>query len=275
MSGHPNRIVIEDDLRRRHVFQSPPGRIVSLVPSITETVVLLGADQRLVGITDYCVHPEDALADIPRVGGTKNPDVPDILSLEPDVVLANKEENRKRDVEALEKQVPVFVTYPTTVRESLKTVRDLGTLLNAEDEAAKFTEECEGMMRSIAQDVTVSKPLRTACMIWRDPWMAVGPNTYASDLLKALGFENVYGSRKDRYPVTSLEELAERRPDVILLPNEPYEFDEGDKSFVEDFVNERGVSAMILLLMGSHLTWFGSRTLAALEYLLDIRRRLG
>ncbi len=274
MSNGPHKTVIKDDLGREHVFATPPRRIVSLVPSLTETIVFLGAKEKLVGITDYCIRPEGTLAAITRIGGTKNPDIAKILSLPPDLVIANKEENEKRHIEALEREVPVFLTYPRSVQDTAKTVRDLGIILEAENTAERFTSAIAAFLHSIKSDPPFSQPLRTACMVWRNPWMAAGPDTYASNLLGVFGFENVVPDLENRYPKMTLDAVLERKPDVILLPDEPYDFGDEDKAFVADFLGKRNATSRVELIDGAYLTWFGSRTLEALVYLKGIRRRL-
>jgi len=259
---------------REHTFDAPARRIVSLVPSLTETIVLLAGTDRLAGVTRYCIHPQEALHGIPRIGGTKDPDIGKILSLGPDLVIANKEENLARHVEELEKSVPVFVTFPRSVRQTIKTVRDLGVLTGATGNAEQFSQSCGAVLKAIQADESIARPFKTACMIWRDPWMTAGPDTYMSDVLELLGLRNVFDGSQERYFKTTLEEMLSRDPQVILLPDEPYEFGKTDRAVVEDFVKSRGRNARVELIEGSNLTWFGSRTLPALGYLRKFKKSL-
>ncbi len=276
MSGHSSGIEITDDRGRKHVFENLPRRIVSLVPSLTETLVFLGSGERLVGITDYCTEPSQALGDLPRVGGPKNPNIDKIFSLSPDIVIANREENRESDVKALEERVRVYVTYPRTVLDAIQVVRNLGTLVGASEQAGRFASKCQGLLRSIRRDASVSRPLRTACMIWYEPWMAAGPDTYMSDLLDLLGFKNVLKMARasGRYPEVTLEEVIAQDPDVIFLPDEPYPFGKEHEAMVEHVLRKRRPNARVRLVSGRFLAWYGSRTSEALRYLRRIKQEL-
>jgi ABC-type Fe3+-hydroxamate transport system substrate-binding protein len=274
MNERVGKIVVTDDIGRQHTFDSPARRIVSLVPSLTETIALLAGTDRLAGRTRYCIHPQEALHGIPYVGGTKDPDIDKILSLEPDVVIANKEENLARHVEALEKSVPVFVTFPRTVRQTIKTVRDLGVITGAKDNTEQFSQSCDAVLKAIQADASIAAPLTTACMIWKNPWMCAGSDTYVSNVLEVLGFQNIFDSSQERYLKTTLEEVIARKPQLILLPDEPYEFGDGDKMFVLDHLKSHAANIRVELIEGSNLTWFGSRTLPALGYLRKFKKSL-
>ncbi len=265
-------IRIRDDEGVIHHLDRAPRRSVALVPSLTESVVTLGGADRLVGVTEWCVHPEDVVKSIPKVRGTKNPYIMKILELQPDLVLANREENRERHVVELRRHVPVFVTYPRSVFDALKTIKDLGVILDAQERADDITETCEHLLHGIHQ--AADPYYHTACLIWRDPWMAVGPGTYIHDLLGHFGFVNVYREDDGRYPETSLEELSDRGPEVVLLPSEPYEFEEGDREEVQASLWDNSPGCRAVLVEGGYLTWWGTRTLAALGYLTNLRRQL-
>jgi ABC-type Fe3+-hydroxamate transport system substrate-binding protein len=219
-------ITIRDDLGDELLLEQLPRRIVSLVPSVTETVVDLGAGDRLVGITNYCVHPAEAVASLRKVGGTKGFSFEKIDELHPDLILANKEENRRHQIDRLRESYPVFVTYPRTVDDAIKMVIDLGALTGTSAQAREFALSCESVMEAVDGNVTA---LRTACFIWRDPWMAAGHDTYMNSLLSRLGFANVFEKSEGRYPETTLQSVLERDPEVILLPDEPYEFGQIDR----------------------------------------------
>jgi ABC-type Fe3+-hydroxamate transport system substrate-binding protein len=266
-------ITIRDDDGVIHRLEAPPRRIVSLVPSLTESVVALGGAGRLVGVTQWCIHPEEVVKSIPKVRGTKNPDIKKILQLKPDLVLANREENRKRHVVELRHHVPVFLTYPRTVFDALKTVKDLGVILDAPGRAGEILEMCEFLLDGIHR--SADPYYHCACLIWRDPWMAVGHDTYIHDLLGHFGFVNVYREDDGRYPETTLEDLGERAPEVVLLPSEPYAFGDGDREEVQTAVWQKTPGCRVVLADGGYLTWWGTRTLAALRYLAELRGRLG
>jgi ABC-type Fe3+-hydroxamate transport system substrate-binding protein len=273
MSPDDSKITVTDDFGQPLVFEKAPERIVSLVPSITETLIELGAGNRVVGITNYCIHPARAVDDIPRVGGTKGASLEKIEALRPDLVITNREENRKRHIDALREKYPVYVTYPRTVEQALKMVADLGTLTRTSAKAVEIAETCGQIVASTDPDVRGTL-LPTACLIWRDPWMAVGADTYISDLLGTFGLRNVFTRDDGRYPEVSLGTIAERGTDVIILPNEPYAFAEPDRKQIASFLAENGRNARVLIVDGSYLTWFGYRTMQGLRFLRYAKAKL-
>ena len=225
----------------------PPrvSRVVSLVPSLTETVAVT-APGLVAGATDWCTHP--AGLDVPRVRGTKNPDLEAVIALRPDVVLANEEENRPADLAALRAAgLPVWVTVIRTLDEALVSLRRLLTVacrlpapawLDAAEQAWDLPD------RPGAPD------RRAVIPIWRRPWMVLGQDTFAGDVLARLGVANVYAGHAERYPKVALDDLLAARPDLVVLPDEPYRFTAADGP--ECFP---GVPAA--LLSGRHLTWYG------------------
>lgn len=279
-------LTIRDDLGQTLSFKGLPQRIVSLIPSLTETLVRLGARERLAGRTEYCIHPAREVENIPTVGGTKNPSVEAILALEPDCVVANAEENEKKHVDELKKHTQVFVTFPRSVEGAIKTVEDLGALAGAAGSAASWAAECRRSRAEIAGRLSSAQSgpaggpqpprarLRTVCFVWRDPWMAAGADTYMSDLLATCGFENVFSGGGARYPVTTIEAVIAREPHVVLLPDEPYKFERAHKEEIARLFSEASLSPRILLADGAGLAWYGWRTLGALAYVASLRERL-
>ncbi|MEU4642839.1 helical backbone metal receptor [Micromonospora sp. NPDC023814] len=225
-------------------------RVVSLVPSLTEAVALT-LPHLLVGATDWCTHP--AGLDVARVGGSKYPDLDRVLALRPDVVLLNVEENRRVDAEALAAAgVPVRVTYPRTVDEALTELGDLLRELGAPAEP----EWLAAARRAWAAPPTAGPPRRAVVPVWRRPWVVLGADTFAGDVLRRLGVTNLYADDAERYPRPSLDELRAREPELVVLPDEPYRFtaDDGPEAFP-------GVPCA--LLSGRHLTWYGPSLAAA------------
>ncbi|GAA2166212.1 helical backbone metal receptor [Actinomadura napierensis] len=236
-------------------------RVVSIVPSLTETVAE-SAPGLLAGATDWCTHP--AGLDVPRVRGTKNPDVERIIGLRPDVVLGNTEENRPADVEALRAAgVPVWMTEIRTVDEALKSLRRM------------LTEACrvpipawlEEASRAWA-DAAPGAQRAAVVPIWRRPWMVVGRDTFTGDMLSRLGVANVYAGHPERYPKIPVAELNASGADLVVLPDEPYRFtaDDGPESFP-------GLD--VALVSGRYLTWYGPSLVqapAALREALAVAR---
>src|SRR5262245_42613194 len=206
-----------------------PRRIVSLVPSLTEALFELGLGERVVGVTEWCVHPADAVANVPKVGGTKTPDLDAIRALAPELVIANQEENRRRDVAQLEGAgIHVWVTYPRTVAEGAALLAELAEL----GASAAAREAVVAPVLAAVAEAERTRPARATavfCPIWRDPWMAVGGDTYAHDLLTLCGGRNVFAERAERrYPRVTLDEVIAAAPEVVILPDEPYAFAASD-----------------------------------------------
>jgi len=264
VTAHPG-MQIHDALGREHSFSAPPSRIVSLVPSLTETLFALGVGASLVGVTDFCVHPAGGVALLPRVGGTKNPNLKAIHSLAPDLVLANKEENRRRDVEALEAAgVPVFVTYARGVREAVDEIRVLGRILASEPRASSLALSVEDALAELAKS-SGGRRISTIALIWRDPFMVVGGDTFAHDLLVCCGAENPFAAAgMRRYPRVERRELEAAEPEVILLPTEPYAFALRDRDELLTLDCPAARNGRVHIVEGELLSWYGPRMPRAL-----------
>jgi ABC-type Fe3+-hydroxamate transport system substrate-binding protein len=241
-------------------------RIVSLVPSLSEALFALGLGDRVVGVTDWCVHPADAVAELPRVGGTKNPSLARILELRPDLVIANQEENRLRDVERLEaKGVAVWVTYPRRVRDVLALLETLASLGAPQREQHALVSATRDAIEA-AERALPERPVRVFCPIWKKPWMAVGVDTYAHDLLRLCGGRNVFADREERrYPIVETEEIVAAAPEVILLPDEPYAFSDRDVEELSALDVPAARGARVHRLDGTLVSWYGPRTPLALR----------
>ena len=243
-----------DDLGHPFSLAAPARRVVSLVPSLTESVAVT-RPQALAGATTWCSHP--ANLDVPRVRGTKNPDLRAIAALKPDVVLANQEENRRTDVERLRAAgIPVWVTVIRTLDEAFLSLRRMFADALGWPEPAWL-----GQARDAWREPPTGPPVRAAIPIWRDPWMVVGSSTFAGDLAARLGLDNVYGGHQERYPHVSLEDLTALGPELIVLPDEPYAFGPADGP--EMFPGRR-----VALVEGRSLTWYGPSLVTARPTLL-------
>ncbi|MFG1866502.1 helical backbone metal receptor [Micromonospora arborensis] len=231
-------------------------RVVSLVPSLTEAVAMT-LPTVLVGATDWCSHPVGL--DVARVGGSKYPDLDRVRALRPDLVLLNVEENRRADADALRAAgVPVRVTYPRTVPGALTELGELLAELGASAEPAWL----RAARRAWAEPPRLTPPRRAVVPVWRRPWVVLGGDTFAGDVLRRLGVVNTYDEDPDRYPRPTIAELREREPELVVLPDEPYTFtaEDGPEAFP-------GVPCA--LLSGRHLTWYGPSLAEAPAVLAD------
>lgn len=234
----------------------PPKRIVSLVPSQTEWLYDLGLRDEVVGITKFCVHPERWYRNKPRIGGTKNPKIDRILDLQPDLVIANKEENRREDIEELEKRVPVWVSDVYNFDTALDMMRDTGRITGREESAKSWIKRAQ-----LAADKIDKASLKKALyLIWRNPYMTVGRDTYISNMLPYFGYTNALGQGL-RYPEISTAEMAECSPEVILLSSEPFPF---AQKHIEELQRELP-QTRIEIVDGEKHSWYGSRLVRTLE----------
>ena len=259
---------LHDDLGRPVALAAPPRRMVSLVPSLTELVCALGRGDRLVGVTRYCTEPPDVVAGLRQVGGTKNPDLSSIVALAPELVLVNAEENRREDFQSLMAAgLTVWVSFPRTVEQTAASIERLGEGLDATAAAAAVAREITAALAT-----PLSRRVRIFCPIWRKPWMSFNRDTYADDLLRCAGGDNVCAGLTDRYPVVDLHTIAQTDPQVILLPDEPYPFAERHRQALGPLLEgSAGRAGRVHLVDGKALSWYGPRTAAALR---DFRRLL-
>ena len=242
-------------------LSGPPRRIVSLIPSITETLCALGLADALVGVTAYCVAPREVVRGKTRIGGEKDPDLAAIRALEPDLVVANVEENVRDHVETLRGWgIPVWVTYPRTVAEGLAMIRELGEITGTSPRAAAILADLEPLYARVRAASARRRPVPVFYPIWRQPWMTVSADTYIHDLLAVCGAVNVFGDQPSRYPTVTLDEMAARRPEVIVLPDEPFRF---RRAHLDDFAPYGDVPAVrarrIHLVDGKPFSWHGPR----------------
>jgi iron complex transport system substrate-binding protein len=252
---------------------SSPRRIVSLCPSITETLVALGALKRLAAVTRFCTRPQGLLWGVPRIGGTKNPDIARIRDLAPDLVFANEEENRLEDVRALEAAgIGVDVSFPRCVADVPADIRRWGRKIG---EAIAGDELAGRIERELSELEALSKPppFLYAYWIWKDPWMTISDDTYVADLLSLAGGVNVFGREPERYPVSTPEESASRGADVHFFPDEPFPF-RPDKHAAE-LQRLFGAEKERLFVSGDDWCWHGVRTMDGLARVRELRNKFG
>ncbi len=266
---------IADDLNFKLELSRPPQRLVSLVPSWTETVFALGLGAQLVGVTRYCVAPNEATA-IPKIGGTKNPTLRAIIELKPDLIIANAEENRREDIEELRAAgLAVFTTYPRKISAAVESIIKLGATLGCAPSANAMAREIVTTVSEIETSVGVWAKLRfrAFCPIWKNPWMAFNADTYAHDVLRMLGFNNIFAAAGERYPRTTLAEALELRPDFVMLPDEPYEFTAKDVEELKPALPP-ALSRRVVLINGRNLHWYGAHMVTGLKSLAGLLARV-
>jgi len=252
-------IQLKDDLGTPILFTCEPKKIISLVPSLTETLVEAGLKTTLVGITKFCVHPKGLLKEIEVIGGTKNPRIRNILATKPDLIFANKEENRLEDINELKKYTQVYVTDIKNNQGILNFLHMLNLLFK--------TEACERLFYKLQKIplYTEREKIPTCYLIWKDPWMTVGQDTFIHYMMEKYGFQNIY-SATERYPVVSLENIKVRQPKIVMLSSEPYPFKEKEKTELLKLLPDTN----IILVDGEMFSWYGSRLLEADLYINDL-----
>ena len=238
-------------------------RIVSLVPSLTKTICELGLKDQIVGITNFCVDPKDLHRQAMRIGGTKDPDLDKIKNLAPTHVIVNTEENRSPDIAYLTQNYPTLVTFPKSPDDVPDLLRSMGQFLGADAKANLIAEEVSSEIKRARTQNSMSKLLGTrfVYLIWRDPWMAAGQDTYISNFLELLGFSNVIAS-SDRYPVVDLKFYSHEQVDVIFLSSEPWPFRRRDADELRRQLGDK--CPHLSWIDGKALSWYGTATLDAL-----------
>ncbi|KAA3648336.1 MAG: hypothetical protein DWQ07_04905 [Chloroflexi bacterium] len=276
---------------------APPKRVVSLVPSTTESLFTLGFGDTVVGITDYCIHPAEALSDLPRLGGTKNPEVDEIIALKPDLVFTNQEENTSQAIQSLvDADVPVWLSFPQNVDQCINMLFDLVAIYHT-DLAAMQLKALQNAIDWARGAAESQEPISYFCPIWQDEadgqtwWMTFNQHTFPHDLLAVFGGQNIFAERQrqyplaadlgkqesdsgdehedTRYPRVTIEEVVEANPALILLPSEPFVFDDAHRTALMDILAETAAvkNNNVYLVDGSLITWHGTRIAMALQEL--------
>lgn len=249
---------MKDQLNRNLQIDYIPARIVSVVPSQTELLYDLGLDAEVVGITKFCVHPENWFKNKKRVGGTKNININAVSALKPDVIFANKEENTQEDIAMLEAICPVWVSDIRTFDDALDMIRSIGQITGKSEPAQRIV----ALLKTAKAGYSLSRQHKAAALylIWKNPFMSAGTDTFIHDMMHIAGFSNVVTDT--RYPVLSDEMIAALNPEIILLSDEPYPFKEKDAAELAQLLPK----AKILLVDGELFSWYGSRLLRSFDY---------
>lgn len=244
------------------------SRIVSLVPSQTELLGDLGLEEEVIGITKFCIHPTNWYRNKPRIGGTKNIKIPAIQHLRPDLIIANKEENVKEQVEELARNHDVFVTDVNNLSDAIAMIKDIGLLVGRTKEALQMADKIEVAFKKLEDLTPIKRKIKAAYLIWKDPFMAAGGHTFINDMLQYCNLENIFSS-KERYPEITPKRLR-NNCELILLSSEPYPFKE--KHLKEMELQIPG--AKIILADGEMFSWYGSRLLRAADYFKVLQLQL-
>jgi len=244
-----------------------PKRIISLVPSQTELLFDLGLEDRIVGVTRFCVHPEHAKKNKKIIGGTKNVNIKRALQLLPDFILANKEENIKDQVLELQKHSPAHITDVQTVDDAVKMIDKVGHLFNKEEEAKKLISKIEKVR--IHKDPNSNKRKRALYLIWKDPYMSIGKDTFIHSMMEEAGLQNIL-ENETRYPTLTDQYMIQLNPDVILLSSEPYSFGPNDLSDLQKLLPD----TKIVFVDGEMFSWYGSRMTEGIQYVVNLAKTI-
>lgn len=254
--------IFHDQLVREVILKELPQRIISLVPSQTELLFDLGLGDRVVGITKFCIHPTEWFESKTRIGGTKNVNIDRVKSLQPDLILANKEENTQEDIALLETIAPVWISDINTVDDALKMIISVGQLVGCELESEKMVEEINHSFSKYNASVSLS----ALYLIWKDPNFCAGKETFINSMLEKAGFHNV--CEEKRYPEIGTFDMTE--PKVVMLSSEPFPFKEADRVQFEKQFPE----AKVIFVDGELFSWYGSRMLLAAAYFAQLRKEI-
>jgi ABC-type Fe3+-hydroxamate transport system substrate-binding protein len=260
--------LVFDQLKRPLLIGPPPQRIICLVPSITELLYDLGLGDRVIGITKFCTHPKEWHSTKTKIGGTKTLNIKKIKELRPDLIIANKEENVKEQIEELTNQFRVYISDISNLQQALEMMMHIGQLTDTVSNTIKIINPIERQFNKLAKEAKKSKP-KLAYLIWREPYMTIGKDTFIQDMLTRMGVQNVFAKEK-RYPVITIEMLKKKNSAYLFLSSEPYPFKQ--KHITE--LEEQLPKTKIILVDGALFSWYGSRLLKAVPYFRKLKASL-
>lgn len=266
----PEVKIYTDQLGNNLVIEKPPVRIISLVPSLTELLFDLGLEDRIVGITKFCVHPYHLKSTKEKIGGTKKVQTEKIRLLQPDIIIANKEENTQEIVETLQAIAPVYVTEINSINDTLHVIAEFGKLFSVRTQAQQLIDKIEFGRADFARFMEGRPWQRSAYFIWKDPYMVAGKGTFINEMLKINHFSNIYEAREERYPEVIAQKMRiQGDPQVIFLPSEPYPFKDEDAFELGRFTHH----AKAVFADGEMFSWYGSRIIKAFAYFKELQER--
>jgi iron complex transport system substrate-binding protein len=262
--------ILIDQLNISHTFLTTPKRIISLVPSQTELLYDLGLEDSIVGITKFCVHPYHLKSTKTIVGGTKQVKYDKIVTLNPDIVICNKEENTLEIVQKLKEICTVWVTDIITIEDNIQMIQDFGQLFDKRTEAQKWIDKINYAHQDFKAFVSEKPTLKAAYFIWKNPYMVAGSDNFINEILKLNNFQNIY-QNKGRYSEIELQKMQlEGDPDLVFLSSEPYPFKDEDAFEIGRYTHH----AKTIFVDGEMFSWYGSRLLKAFEYFKELNKKL-
>lgn len=261
--------IFTDQMDRKVSVPDKPKRIISLVPSQTELLFDLGLNVEIIGVTKFCIHPKEVCKSKTKIGGTKKLDIDKIKSLNPDLIIGNKEENDEKQIKELMQHFPVWMSDIITLDDALAMILKVGDLVDKKNSAENMVAKIQSEFNNLPTTNNQQKTNKVAYFIWKSPYMVAANNTFINEMLKIVGWSNVF-SDKSRYPEIDLEVLKDLQPNVIFLSTEPYPFSEKHfKAFVDICPN-----AKIALVDGELFSWYGSRLLHSAKYFKTLQEKL-
>jgi ABC-type Fe3+-hydroxamate transport system substrate-binding protein len=261
--AHPPTIT--DQIGKKIMVPLQPLRIISVVPSQTELLHALGLEEEVIGITKFCVHPENWFRTKTRVGGTKKLNIEQIRSLHPNLVIANKEENIREDILSIETFCPVWTSDVVDIKSALDMIQQIGNLTSTTEKAIKLIHRISTGFSSLHFEDTY----RCAYLIWKDPWMVAGKGTFIHEMMKCCGLVNVMG-KQERYPTVEMWELKQKGVQLLLLSSEPFPFKMKHLKELTEILPE----VKLLLVDGEMFSWYGSRMIYVPDYFRKIREQM-
>lgn len=260
-------MTIKDDLGREvNIVNFPPKRIISVVPSLSELLFDLGLKEEIVGITKFCIFPEELFKAKPRIGGTKSLHIDKIIALQPDLILANKEENQQEDIEKLSARFPTYVSDIKTLEDAVEKIDIISRITATKDKGQGINQ---AIQREFASLERFDKRPKVVYMIWKSPMMVAGGDTFINDMIEKAGFENAF-KHLSRYPVVEESVLKEAEIDYIFLSSEPFPFKKSHIGHFEQIMT----ASKATLVDGTMFSWYGSRLSKAATYFVNLRQEL-
>ena len=260
--------LIDQTGRKISLNDLPPRKVISTVPSITETLFFLSDEPGIAGITRFCTHPAEKLSRIPIIGGTKTLRLSKIEAINPDLIICNKEENVREQVERLMRRFTVYLSDVKNLSDACALIRDLGTILRKAQQASDLVEKLGKKQESLSQ-LERSPAQRVLYLIWKDPYMSIGRDTYIHAMLEQAGYQNVCYPNI-RYPILTEDQLSSLMPDHVFLSSEPYPFRDVHKEHIQKMLP----AARIHLVDGRYFSWYGSASLCAMDYFMKLNQEM-